>query len=343
MLQTITKPLSILMGDAVSTFTRLKPYNFVGQDVPCNLCGGSSHRVIGSRDRHGSKLKIVLCTHCGLVFANPMPSDEEVNAFYTRHYRKHYHNAYEPRPKAILRAFKGAKSRYEFLAPILQPDVRFLDVGSGGGEVVHYMRQQGIDTQGIEPNEGFAKYSREKYGIPVQIAPWQDAHIDRESFDIVSANHVIEHFRHPSNAMAAFHGWLKPGGHLFISVPDVYGPQRTPYGRFHFAHLHYFNRESLIMMGLKAGFEVSELIPGQSTTLVFRKAAAAPAAWFRYPDNHTKMARYFEDYTNLKYFLSARPYSRWVRRMNRLGGEMLQATFSPSSLGSPNGPDRGKK
>lgn len=335
--ETLTNPVSLLIDDAVSTVTRMRPYRFTGQEAACDLCGNPSHDRVGSRDRYGRKLRIVLCTHCGLVYANPMPTEAEVDAFYARHYRKLYHNAYEPRPKAIFRAFKGAKGRYRFLEPILGRGTRILDVGSGGGEVVHHFRERGMDAHGVEPNRGFAEYSIEAYGIPVQVSGWQNARIEPESFDIVTANHVVEHFRTPFPALVRFRGWLKPDGHLHISVPDVYSPQRTPYSRFHFAHLHYFDRESLIMMGLKAGFEVSERLPGHSTTVVFRKAATPSADWFRYPENYDKLARYFRDYTNLKYFLSLKPYSRWFRRMGRLGGEMFQATFVPGDL------DREKK
>ena len=68
--------------------------------------------------------------------------------------------------------------------------------------------------------------------IPVQVSGWQNARIEPESFDIVTANHVVEHFRTPFPALVRFRDWLKPKGYLHISVPDVYSPQRTPYGRW---------------------------------------------------------------------------------------------------------------
>ncbi len=306
----------------------MKPYKFVRHNVACNLCGSHAHDLVGARDRYGKKLRIVLCTNCGLVFANPMPTDEEVDAFYSRHYRRLYHNAYEPRPKSILKAFRGAKFIHEFLEPILGADTRLLDVGSGAGEAVHYLRKRGIDAHGIEPSEEFARYSIKQYGIPVQISHWQNARIDRESYDVATVHHVVEHFRNPFQALATFRGWLRSEGHLYVSVPDICNTNRTPYGRFHFAHLHYFNRETLIMMALKAGFEVSKRLPGDSTTIVFRKTDPPPAEWFHYPGNYEKMARFFRDYTNARYFRSHKPYTRWVRRMTRLGGDMLKATFS---------------
>jgi SAM-dependent methyltransferase len=40
------------------------------------------------------------------------------------------------------------------------------------------------------------------------------------SFDFVVAAHVIEHMRNPIGAIAAWLRVLKPGGHLYLIVPD---------------------------------------------------------------------------------------------------------------------------
>ena len=81
---TLTNPVSLLFDDAVSTVTRMRPYRFTGQEAACDLCGNPSHDQVGTRDRYGRKLRIVLCAHCGLVYANPMPTEAEVDAFYAR-------------------------------------------------------------------------------------------------------------------------------------------------------------------------------------------------------------------------------------------------------------------
>ena len=314
-----------MFDDIVSTFTRLRPVSFTGEVVSCNLCGSVEHDIVGRRDRYGNRLVNVLCKGCGLVFVNPMPTEDEVAAFYHNEYRKSYHNAYAPRKKAILRANKGAFLRHVHIAPVLKPGDRVLDVGAGGGEFVHYMCEKGFDAHGIEPNEGFVDYARRTYGVPIQMAMWQTARLEDESFDVITANHVVEHFRDPHAALGRFHSWLRPGGRIFVSVPSVANPNRTPYGRFHFGHLYNFTYETLAMLARRAGFIQSEETPERGTALIFYKAEPTEE-WQLFPDHYTVMRAFFDTYTNRRYFLSPTPYFRWVNRMHRLGGDMIKAS-----------------
>lgn len=314
-----------MLQDLISTFTRMKRYRFEGEVIACDLCGAAERDVVGRRDRYGNPLQTGLCRGCGLVFTSPMPTDAEINDFYRRVYRKSYHNAYEPTAKALLRAERGAASRYEAIRPALTPGARVLDVGSASGNFVKFMADKGYDALGIEPNEGFAEYAKNAYGINVQAAVWQEADIADGSVDVITANHVVEHFRSPLAAMRTFHRWLKPGGAAYISVPNVYNPDRTPYGRFHFAHVYSFTRETLIMLALRSGFEVSETHPGRGTNILFPRRDEPVDDWRVYPDSYARMRDYFSTYTNARYFLSAKPYGRWVKRMRKLGGDMVKA------------------
>lgn len=313
-----------MLQDVISTFTRMKRYKFTGETIHCDLCGSVERDIVGRRDRYGNPLQTCLCRGCGLVFTSPMPTDLEVDNFYRRFYRKSYHNAYKPTAKALLRAERGAASRCEAVRPALKSGARVLDVGSASGNFVRFMADQGYDSMGIEPNRGFAEYSRTENGINVQATIWQEAEIEDGSIDVITANHVVEHFRSPVAALQTFHRWLKPGGAVYISVPNVYNPDRTPYGRFHFAHVYNFTRETLIMLALKSGFEMSEDYPGDSTNILFFRRDVPVEDWQIYPDVYTKLKTYFATYTNRRYFFSAKPYARWVHRMRKLGGDMIK-------------------
>ena len=314
-----------MLRDVISTFTRMKRYKFTGESNPCDLCGSVDRDVVGRRDRYGNPLQTCLCRNCGLVFTSPMPTDMEVDNFYRRFYRKSYHNAYKPTAKALLRAERGAASRFEAVRPVLKRGARVLDVGSASGNFVRFMTDQGYETIGIEPNQAFAEYSRSEFGINVQATIWQEAEIKNGSIDVITANHVIEHFRSPVAALQTFHLWLKPGGAVYISVPNIYNPDRTPYGRFHFAHIYNFTRETLIMLALKAGFEMSEDHPGDGTNILFLRRDVPVKNWQIYPDAYTNLKTYFATYTNKRYFFSSKPYKRWARRMRKLGGDMIKA------------------
>lgn len=301
-----------------SIFTRMIPYKYTGETLPCHLCGSEEKETVGRRDRYGNKLHTALCTNCGLVFTDPMPTDEEVANYYSRFYRKHYHNSEKPTKRAIYKNFKGARRIATDLEPLLSSGKKVLDVGAGGGEFVSYLCDKGIDAEGIEPNQGFANYALETYKVKIQTGMWETADVDDESMDLITAHHVVEHFRNPFGAMQAFHKWLKPGGHLYISVPNIVRPERTPFTRFHFGHVYNFSPKTLRMTALKAGFEEVPLLPTGDTTLVLKKVESPNPNWLFDPDHGREMINYFETYTNTRHFLSAKPYTRWVKRMSRL-------------------------
>ena len=311
----------------------MAPYRFTGELRACELCGGTDHEVVGRRDRYGNRLRTVLCRGCGLVFTNPMPTDYEVDTFYRRDYRKHYHNAHEPTRKAIYKAMGGADGRYRSLKRFLPSDGRVIDVGASSGEFVSALRRAGLDAVGVEPNAAYVAYARAHYGVTILEGGWQDVDIAPGSADFVTSSHVVEHFRHPLAAMRRMRSWLKPGGLMQISVPNVENPERTPYGRFHFAHLHNFNHASLVMMAARAGFELASPADARSTDLVFGPAAENPEAARLFPDNYARMSCFFATHTNRRHFLSARPYRRWLRRMARLGGVLVKSHERPARAG----------
>ncbi len=322
--------LAALPGEFASVFSRMVPYRFRGEMRACELCGGTDHEVVGWRDRYFSPLRTVLCRRCGLVFTNPMPTEDEVDAFYRLHYRKHYHNAYEPTAKAIYKASRGAEGRFRALLPHLPPGGRVVDVGASSGDFVNILRREGFDAVGVEPNAAFVAYARAHYGVTMLEGGWQDVEIAPGSVDVVTTHHAVEHFRHPLAALRRMRSWLKPGGLLQVAVPNVENPERTPYGRFHFAHLHNFNHATLVMMAARAGFDLAVPADDRETGLVFRLAAEDEAPERLFPGNYARLSRYFATHTNRRYFLSGKPYRRWVRRMARLGSVLVKAHGKPA-------------
>ncbi len=317
-----------MFAHLTSTITRMIPYRYTGKISDCHLCGADDKETVGRRDRYGNKLHTVGCKNCGLVFTDPMPTDKEVETYYTRFYRKHYHNAEQPSKRAIYKNFKGAQSIAKMLAPVIDPETIVLDVGAGGGQFVATLVEQGIKAKGIEPNEGFAEFARKSYGIDVQCCMWESAEIEPGSIGLITANHVVEHFRNPFGALEKFYSWLKPGGYLYISVPNIVRSQKTPYARFHFGHIYNFSPKTLRMMARKAGFEEYPILPEGDTTLVLRKVDGPDPNWFYAPNHGQEILEYFKTQTNLRHFLSFNPYRRWLERMSRLSKIMLASQFS---------------
>ncbi len=304
-----------MFNQILSVFTRLKPYKYVGQNVLCNLCGSSRRETVGTRDRYLNPLHTAMCTDCGLVATDPMPTEEEVTKYYTRDYRKHYHNIEAPREKDVRAHSARAVERYAALSSAMPAGAKVLDVGSGGGEFVACLQKNGVDASGLEPNEGFANYSRTTYDIPVISAMWPDVKIEKDSLDFVTAHHVLEHFRDPCAALIRFREWLKPGGHLYISVPDICNAANTPMSRFHFAHVYNFTPQTLRMMAFKAGYEEADIFETGTTTVVFRKIDAPDPNWFFATEHAARMREFFATNTNMRFIFSGKVMQRWLDKL----------------------------
>lgn len=300
-----------------------RPFHYVGEKAACNLCGSREHAVLATRDRWLNPLTNVICTHCGLIRVDPMPTDAELERYYTDHYRLHYQSTLGPTLKSIERGTISAQARLNRLSKLIKPGGRVLDIGAGGGEFLAEAKRLGFEVEGVEPSVGFAQYAERTYGVKVHIAPLNKIDFGDRKFDLVHSFHVFEHLRDPLASMKLVHSLLVPGGYFFVAVPNM-AEKRTPTGMFHFAHVHGFAHESLRMMAEKAGFE---WVPGPSrgAAQVFRRVEDPAKDWFRFPEHAAELQRKFLDSSLSRHLLSASPYRRaWARLKRKLNERSLK-------------------
>lgn len=299
------------------------PYAYKGQPEPCNLCGSAERLVICRSDRRLKPLITVTCEQCGLIRTDPMPGDAELDAYYAGEYRLDYQFSLSRRPPRfhITRSQRDAEARLALLQPALQGPKRLLDFGSGSGEFLALAARAGHGVQGLEPGESFANFARAEYGVPVESLVWQQAEFAPGSFDVITANHVLEHLREPVSALKRLSHWLADDGILFVSVPNALGRRRHSFQHFHFAHVYNFTPQTLLWAGLVAGLEPDPRFEPAGTTLVFRKRAAGAGmpAWGE--GQGAWVAAHFEDASPLRFLLSGRWLVDAVRRGRKVLGD----------------------
>lgn len=287
--------------------------------VPCNLCGSDTAERVGTVDRDGQPLRTVLCQSCGLVWTDPRPDSDQTRRFYAEEYRLQYKSTYVPKRKHVYRETLRAIARFKAVSSKLRPGMKMLDVGSGGGFFPYVARQQGVDAQGIEPNEGFANYAVETFEVPTTNAFFQDVDIAEESFDFVSLNHVLEHVEDPCATLKQLGSWLNPDGYLVVEVPNVEATYHAPQNRYHVGHLYNFNPATLESLGTKAGLTVrdSKLVTAADHVHVtFQKSALTVHADLDYemPENYQRVASILGRHTSLRHYASPVPYTRFVSK-----------------------------
>jgi SAM-dependent methyltransferase len=132
----------------------------------------------------------------------------------------------------------------------LSPQSAVCDVGCGSGVMLQEVASLGHRVVGVEPNAAAREVGNAR-GIEILEGSGEDlTRLAGRQFDLVSMIHSLEHTYDPIKSLAGCANLLKPGGLLWVEVPnhDCYGfTDRGPVW-FHTdagRHMHYFTASSL--------------------------------------------------------------------------------------------------
>ena len=294
----------------------LKDENPASCSIPCNICGSGMVEELSLKDRKGDYLRTVICLSCGLIWSDPRPTEGEIRAYYSCDYRQEYKGVYQPELKHIYRDAHNALLRYGFLSEVLDKNSAILDIGSGAGVFVYVLRKMGLNAAGLEPNEGYAKYSIDELRVPVQVGFIQDIE-DSTKYDLITLHHVLEHLYDPLGILRKIAALLKDDGFLAIEVPNAENLWQDPKNRYHSAHHYTFNPETLEYIGQKAGFEVHkrQIAPySGNINVIFKKTENSSQVDNLAPDNYQRITNILNRHTNFRHFTTFTPYKKFMRK-----------------------------
>ena len=186
----------------------------MSETIACPACEGRRVNVV-KEWRLGSEHRAVACLECGLLFVNPQPPPEVLDAYYApeggwQASREEKARPAQLRTKGAAPAMFAALDRY-FPASAPPAGARVFDFGCGSGTWLNSFHDHGWDTSGLEPcsNEAFVRHKR-LTEIP-----------NSGDFDLVIAYHVLEHLPRPLETLRELATALRPGGHCLVSVPRL--------------------------------------------------------------------------------------------------------------------------
>jgi 2-polyprenyl-3-methyl-5-hydroxy-6-metoxy-1,4-benzoquinol methylase len=151
-------------------------------------------------------------------------------------------------PTSGMPARPERMSILDFCRPVVATGTRVLDIGCGYGDFVAPFLRAGCVPFGIESSPHRARYAAERgirtANIPVEAL---DAETFSTRFDLVLANHVLEHVRDPRAFVAAIERVLEPGGWVCLAVPNVQNAFLF-HDFFYVLHIHGFTPRSLKLL-----------------------------------------------------------------------------------------------
>ena len=312
---------------------------------PCNLCRGEQFQQLSLLDRKGRELVTVVCGQCGLVSHEHIPNDRELEDYYLRQYRQEYHQEYTPSAYRVVREWKRGGHLVEMLQPFLESSDRVLEIGSGIGCTVKQFELAGFASSGIEPGDGFCRFSGERLHARVRQASLADLSRKPEA-ELVMLVHVLEHLNNPQQALQHMRELLTDAGQLYVEVPNFGLPHAAPGKLFHFAHIYNFTSATLKMLGRSSGFEVEAELSSETDRnlrILFRKSRTA--AWNLDSESYRNSIEAFTRYNVWSYhlrwsYLSERLKTVWRHRRERWQAASGLARLEQSCVAGEKGMQR---
>jgi len=222
----------------------------------CYLCGGTAHRRLGSA-RDNPKLDVLECGTCSLVFLS------SIKHIQLSHYEQSGMHGAHPLPVGtwLREAAADDERRFRFLQQTMAGK-RLLDFGCGAGGFLLKAQTMAAATEGVEPELRLQSHFAQVQ-LKVHKGLEDIAAAGADSFDLVTAFHVVEHLPDPRATLIKLAAFLKKDGELILEVPNSEDALLTlfesqPFSDFTYwsQHLFLFNRRTLQDLVKQTGLQL---------------------------------------------------------------------------------------
>lgn len=202
------------------------------------------------------------CERCRLVQQSPLPID--VRPFYESYPVHQKKSAIFEwiRRRVMIDCYFDLKSVHS----TEQNPVLLVDFGCGDGWYLDSARESCSRLVGYELDKRLAEHLAGSINVPVY---WDESALMRDcagQVDIVTMHFVLEHLVDIQRAFQSMHRLLKPGGILYITVPNLSSWESRLFGRkWHNLdpprHICFPDGQSIGQLSTKWGFEVVDSNP----------------------------------------------------------------------------------
>jgi len=236
----------------------------------CPLClSEKTDSYLRVKDHFLSKeeFDIFRCDDCGFLFTQDHPGENAISDYYkSEEYLSHNDRTrslsallYRIVRSLMLNRKLGIVKRFSGLN-----SGTLLDIGSGSGHFVSFMKVKGWRVSGIEINMKAREESSQKFDIQI-FDPAQISILASGSFDCITLWHSLEHFQDPFKYAGEIKRLLKPEGVCVLALPNSASCDAQYYREFWGAwdvprHLWHFNPDTFRAFSEKSGFTLIDTL-----------------------------------------------------------------------------------
>ena len=209
---------------------------------------------------------IVSCEKCGFHFTNPIPPKDEIGGYY----KGEAYVSHSSSSKGLINRLYGVVRKRTLQQKVswvkkYTSGIQLLDVGCGTGHFLNAARMGGYTITGIEPDEDARSFALRENDVETlnQAALYE---LSAHSFDAITMWHVLEHVYDLRKDVERLTQLVKPGGTIFIAVPNMGAFDAQYYKSFWAAydvprHLYHFQEKDIRSLFNDFDFDVVEVLP----------------------------------------------------------------------------------
>ncbi len=191
--------------------------------LPCPHCGGQRQVLVA---RKYGVARIVRCGDCGLSFSRPIYRSWLADNFYDQLYSAGFSTNLPDETHLeewLASGFRDTQREADAILEKLRrhapsPEPSLLEIGSSWGYFLHQARAAGFAVSGVELGDHRREFGNQRLGLEI-VRALSDLPAGRQ-YDIIYTSHVLEHFTDLRDVFPRIATLLKPGGSLFVEVPN---------------------------------------------------------------------------------------------------------------------------
>ena len=239
-----------------------KDNSFIHRNCPiCYSNSGEEKEIFGYKCRK--------CDKCTLDYIIFVPDQKLLHDYYNdERIMKTNHEIWKRSRSGEFKKRFSVINKLNINGPVIE-------LGSGPGQFVKYLNDNGLDSFGLDIDESSVIKAENINGVKVCCTNIEDDELKFPRSGLILMYEIIEHLINPKNIIEKVFSSLKNGGYLIITTPNAAGGSEIlihpeTKGRFLTSalyppyHINAFTVHSLYYLLLDIGFHISEIsTPGR--------------------------------------------------------------------------------